>query len=68
MPGGSTGVWIPAKKFQSYCGGEYSGHFLIDGTSRHFTYGTTKHNLYGAAISAVSISKVHTTGARTCPG
>ncbi len=56
----------PAKKFQSYCGGVYSGYFFFSDLEQagHYTRGTTRHNLYKAPIQNVSISKI--TGTARC--
>jgi hypothetical protein len=43
------------KRFASYCAGAYSGFMYVNGTRRPFTEGS--HPTYGAAISAVSITR-----------
>jgi hypothetical protein len=55
-----------SKRFQYYCGGDYSGNLIIGGVLRHYTDGTTLHDLYGQLVSAVSFSR-YTNAGYTCP-
>lgn len=59
------GIWhLPNKpRFASYCTVNYSGYLWIGGQKRNFTQGA--HNLFNAAVSAVSITQSHNRNA-TC--
>lgn len=61
-----SGTWTlgKGKRFASYCAGAFSGYLYIDGTPRKFTDGI--HNLYGASVSKVRISKYAHAGT-ACP-
>jgi hypothetical protein len=44
-------LWPSGKRFQSYCGGDYSGSIIfLDGRQGHFTRGSAKHTLYSPVI------------------
>ena len=45
------------KRFASYCGGAGSGYMWINQQARRFTAGSSYHNLYGAAVSRILISR-----------
>jgi hypothetical protein len=52
---GKGKVSFGKKRFRAYCAGQYSGYFWINGAKKGFTAGI--HSLYGASVSAVSITK-----------
>jgi hypothetical protein len=65
---GSPQPLNPPIRFQSYCGGAFSGLFAINGSrTGHFTRGNAKHNLFNVVISSVFVSRINTAGAVNCP-
>jgi hypothetical protein len=50
-------LWPSGKRFQSYCGGDYSGYIdFLDGRQGHFTRDSARHKLF-SPVTGIYFSK-----------